>query len=56
MHFLAKPAVGANAKGITHKHHPQHQLRIDRGAACMAVVGSKRQANAVEAQDLVELP
>jgi hypothetical protein len=37
MHLLAEAALGADGKAITHDQHPDHQLRIDRGAANVAV-------------------
>src|SRR5262249_21538551 len=37
MHFLAEPALGSNPEAVPHDQHPDHQLRIDRGASGMAI-------------------
>lgn len=39
IHFLAQPALGADAHAVSNDQHPDHQLRINRGAACLAVIG-----------------
>jgi hypothetical protein len=36
-HFLAQPALMANAIAVTDQKHPDHQLGIDRGPADVAV-------------------
>jgi hypothetical protein len=37
MHFLAQPALRTDALDIADQEHPDHQFRIDRGAADGAV-------------------
>jgi hypothetical protein len=37
MHFVAQPSFRTDAHHITHDQHPQHQLRINRGSACVAI-------------------
>ena len=37
MHFLAQPALGPYGEAVTDDQHPDHQLRIDRGAAGVAI-------------------
>src|SRR5262249_16069633 len=36
-HFLAQPALVTNAIAVTNQEHSDHQLRIDRGPADLAV-------------------
>ena len=37
MHLLAQPPLGADADAVADDQHPDHQLRIDRGPADLAV-------------------
>ena len=41
MHLLAQPALRADAEAVADDQHPDHQFRIDRGAADLAVEGPK---------------
>ena len=36
--FLGEPALGADAIAVADDEHPDHELRIDRGAADVAVM------------------
>ena len=36
-HLLAQPPLKADAVAVTHNQHPDHELRIDRGPANVAV-------------------
>jgi len=37
MYLLAQAALGANAEAIADEQHPDHQFRIDRRSADLAV-------------------
>src|SRR3546814_7232161 len=41
MHFFAQPTLGTDAEAVTDDQHPNHQGRIDRRPARVAVVGSE---------------
>src|SRR5690606_5569799 len=41
MHFFAQPTLGTDAEAVADDQHPNHQCRIDRRTARMAVVRSK---------------
>src|SRR3546814_18427616 len=41
MHFFAQPTLGTDAEAVTDDQHPNHQGRIDRRQARVAVVGSE---------------
>ena len=38
MNLLAQSTLGADAVAVAHQQHPDHQLRVDRGAADVAVI------------------
>src|SRR5205085_9472640 len=46
MHFLAEPALRANAEAIADEQHPDHQLRVDRRTSDLAVEGPQVSAHA----------
>jgi len=37
MHFLAQPAVRADARAIADQQHPHHELGVPRGPSSVAV-------------------
>ena len=37
MHFLAQAPLRANAEAVPDDQHPDHELRIDRGAPGVAI-------------------
>jgi hypothetical protein len=39
LNFLGEPALRADAAAVAHDEHADHELRIDRGASDVAVVG-----------------
>ena len=41
MHFLAEPALRANAAAIADEQHPDHQFQVDRGPPDLAVEGRR---------------
>jgi len=41
MNLVAQPALGPDAEAVAHDQHADHQLRIDRGPANVAVVGAE---------------
>ncbi len=41
MHFLTQPALGANAKAVTHDQHTNQQFGIDRWTSGVAVARSQ---------------
>src|SRR5450432_658723 len=45
VNFLTQPRLGANAEAVADDQHPDHQLRIDRGASDIAVRRSKMRTN-----------
>lgn len=48
MHLFAQAALGSDAKAVSNQKHADHQLRINRWAACMAVVIRQMGADAAE--------
>jgi hypothetical protein len=55
-HLLAQLALRSNPIAVTHQQHPDHQLRIDRGAAGVAVKRRQLAAEIPEIEDDVNLP
>lgn len=41
MDLLEEPSLGPNAEAVPHDQHANQQIRIDRGAACVAVERSQ---------------
>lgn len=54
MHFLAQPALGADAHAVADDQHPQHQLGIDRGAPRLAVEGTQLLAQVRQVDEAVD--
>ena len=54
MDLLAQPPLRADAEAIAHQQHPDHQLRIDRGPADVAVVGRQVSAHARQIDEPVD--
>ncbi len=54
VHLLAQPALGADAEAVADDQHPDHQFRIDGGAAGVAVEGSQVFAQFAEFKNLVD--
>jgi hypothetical protein len=55
-HLLAQLALRSNPLAVTHQQHPDHQLRIDRGAAGVAVKRRQLAVEIPEIEDDVNLP
>jgi hypothetical protein len=56
MDLVTQPPFRTDAHHIAHDQHPQHQLRIDRGSACIAVKGLQPLANIAEFNEPVNRP
>src|SRR5215212_2155633 len=54
MHFLAEPALRANAEAIADEQHPDHQLRVDRRTPDLAVEGPQVSAHAGQVDEPIE--
>jgi hypothetical protein len=54
VNLLAQPPLGTNAEAVADKQHPDHQLRIDRGASDVAVIGLKMCPNARQVDEPVD--
>ena len=54
MHLIAQPPLGPDAHAIADDEHPDHQLRIDRRAARLAVERLQLLANAGQVDEPVD--
>jgi hypothetical protein len=54
MHFLAEPALRANAEAIADEQHPDHQLRVDRRTSDLAVEGPQVSAHAGQVDEPID--
>ncbi|PWC56069.1 hypothetical protein TSO221_03245 [Azospirillum sp. TSO22-1] len=54
MHLLAQPALRADAAAVADKQHPDHQLRIDRGAPNRAVERLQMRTEAGQVDEAVD--
>lgn len=54
VHFVAQPAFGADAEAVADHQHPDHQLRIDRGPASVAVERDKVLAQLAQVEEPVD--
>ena len=54
MNFLAKAPLRADAEAIADEQNPDHQLRVDRGSAGLAVQGSQMCAEAGQVDEPVD--
>ena len=54
MHFLAEPALRADAEAVADDQHPDHQFRIDRGTPDLAVEGPQVRADAGQVDEPVD--
>src|SRR5450432_4052313 len=55
VNFLTQPPLGANAEAVVDDQHPDHQLRIDRGASDIAVKKSKMRPDVRKIDEPVDL-
>jgi hypothetical protein len=55
LHLSAEPPLRADREHIAHNQHPDHQHRIDRGAASVRVVGRKLLVHPTEIENAVDL-
>jgi hypothetical protein len=53
--LVAQPPLGADPEAIADNQHPDHQLRIDRRPARLAVVGFKMRPNLRQIDKPVDL-
>jgi hypothetical protein len=53
-HFLAEPALRANAEAIADEQHPDHQLRVDRRTSDLAVEGPQVSAHAGQVDEPID--
>jgi ribosomal protein S3 len=53
VHFLAQPTLRTNPKTITNYQHADHQLRINRGSANVAVKRGEIGAQIREIEELI---
>ena len=56
MNLLAKPPFGPDAHAVADDQHADHQLRVDRGAASLAVERLQRLTEIGEVQMTVDAP
>jgi len=56
VNLFAKAALGPNAHAVADDQHADHQLRIDRGSADMAVKRPQRLAQISQVQVTVDAP
>jgi len=56
MNLLAQSTLGADAVAVAHQQHPDHQLRVDRGAADVAVIRSQVTPHSRQINEAVDLP
>jgi hypothetical protein len=54
MHLLAQPALGADAEAMADDQHPDHQFRVDGGAAGVAVERREVLAQTTEVKNPVD--
>ncbi|PAV72877.1 hypothetical protein WR25_24559 [Diploscapter pachys] len=54
MHLVAQPPLGPDAHAIADDEHPDHQLRIDRGATRVTIKGLQLLANARQVDEPVD--
>ncbi len=52
--LLAQPPLGANPKAVADEQYPHHQLRINRGASNVAVIGLEMRPNAGKVDETVD--
>jgi hypothetical protein len=56
MHLVTQTALGTDAHAVADDQHPDHQLRINRGPAGVAIVGPQLLADAPEIDEPVDRP
>lgn len=54
MHLLAQAAFGADAEAIADERHPDHQLRVNRRPAHLAVERTKMRADIGEIDEAID--
>ena len=54
MDLLTEPSFRSDAHAVTDDQHPHHQVRIDRGSTCAAVVRLQLRADALKVQVVVD--
>src|SRR6202030_4348349 len=55
LNLSAQPPLRADREHVAHNQHPDHQHRIDRGAACVRVVRRKFLMHPAQVQNTVDL-
>jgi hypothetical protein len=55
MHLIVQLPLGTNAIGVANEQHPQHQFRINRGAAFRAVMPGQNRPRLVKFEYRVKL-
>lgn len=53
VNLFAQPSLGPNAEAVADDQHSNHQLRIDRGAACVTVEGREVLAQFAEIEESI---
>src|SRR5580765_3828595 len=54
MNFVAQAPLRPNTEAVTDQEHPDHQLRVDRGASCVAVETSEVAAKLAEIEEPID--
>ena len=54
MHLFAQPPLGSDAEAVADDQHADHQLRIDRGPAGVAVEGGEVMAQIAEVEEAID--
>lgn len=56
MDFVAESTLGADAEALAEEQHPDHELRIDRGPAHLAVEWAQMRADFGEIEEPIDGP
>lgn len=54
MYLVTEPALGADAEAVANDQHPDHQLRVNRGTARVAVERSEMLAQLAEIKEMID--